>query len=385
MVVGMGFDPLKWCALGVRSLRPYEPGKPIEELKRELGLEGIVKLASNENPLGPSPQVIKALENAVGGVSRYPDGGGYDLKAALSRHHSIAPESILLGSGSDHLLELIARGFLQPGANAVMSAYSFAVYSIVSVAAGAQVKVVPALTQTHPLQPFGHDLTAMSKAIDRDTRVVFIANPNNPTGTWLSDEELRSFLDTVPSHVLVALDEAYYEYVAPYEERYPNGRKLLKQYENLVVLRTFSKAYGLAGLRVGCALASPALVSVLNRLRLSFNPNALAQIGACAALSDQDHVRQSVELNHSEKLRLTRRLEALDRPYIPSVCNFVTVNVGSSGRDLYQRLLQYGVITRPLDAYGLENHLRISVGLPEENDRLFFALKDLAGRKGSHA
>lgn len=385
MAIGVVFDPLKWCVPGVRSLKPYEPGKPIEELKREFNLEDVVKLASNENPLGPSVQVIKVLEHALHGISRYPDAAGYELKSALSKYHSVPVDSILLGTGSDHLLEIIARAFLAPGTNAVISAYSFAVYSIVSTAAGATIKVTPAFSETHPSQPLGHNLSAMGKMIDPETRVVFIANPNNPTGTWLSQEELCSFLDAVPSHVLVVIDEAYHEYVAPYEQRYPNGIRLLEQYDNLVVLRTFSKAYGLAGLRVGYALAAPLLVDVLNRLRLSFNPNALAQAAACVALSDEEHVRTTVELNRTERARLKQSFRELGLQFIPSVCNFVTVNVGSPSRDLYNLLLQRGVITRPLDAYGLRNYLRISVGLPEENDRLVHALKDLVRGRRLHA
>ena len=351
---------------GVQRLTPYEPGKPIAELQRELGLDDIVKLASNENPLGASPRALAAVSGVLREVALYPDGNGFELKRALAAHHAIDAACITLGSGSDHIIELIARAFLAPGRNAVMSQYGFAVYAIVTQAAGAELRVVDAAG-------YGHDLAAMAARVDDDTRVVFLANPNNPTGTWFDRDAFAALLARVPSDTLVVVDEASFEYVdAP---GYPDARTFLDAHPNLVVLRTFSKAYGLAGLRVGYALASREVTDLLNRVRLSFNPNALAQCAAVAALADTDHVHKTVVLNRAERARLDEGLQALGLATIPSVCNFVTVDAGRPARELFKALLAEGVIVRPLDGYGLPQHVRVSVGLPKENDRLLAAMK----------
>lgn len=362
---------------GVRSLQPYEPGKPISELKRELGLDDIIKLASNENPMGPSPRVAEAIQGAVGDLALYPDGNGFDLKRALSERHGIDPDRITLGTGSDHILEMIARVFLGEGRSAVFSQYGFAIYAIVSQAAGAELRPADALGPDHPEMPYGHDLEAMAERIDASTRVVFIANPNNPTGTWVDEKSLRSFLERVPPETLVLLDEAYYEYVE--EEAYPNGAALLEEYPNLVVMRTFSKAYGLAGIRVGYALASREITDLLNRVRLAFHPNSLAQVAAVAALEDGDHVRRSLEVNRSERDAMKTGLRERGFSTIPSVCNFVTFDAGRPAREVFQALLEQGVIVRPLDGYGLDRHLRVTVGLPEQNQRFFAALDQVMG------
>ena len=351
---------------GVQKLKPYEPGKPIAELQRELGIDDIVKVASNENPLGASPRALAAARDALADTALYPDGNGFELKRALAAHHAIDTACITLGSGSDHVIELIARAFLGPGRNAVVSQYGFAVYAIVTQAAGAELRVVDA-------SDYGHDLAAIASRIDADTRVVFLANPNNPTGTWFDQRAFDALLADVPADTLVVVDEAYFEYVD--EPGYPDARASLDAHPNLVVLRTFSKAHGLAGLRVGYALASPEVTDLLNRVRLSFNPNAVAQAAAVAAIADAEHVHKTVVLNRAERARLDAGLRALGLATIPSVCNFVTVDAGRPARDVFKALLAEGVIVRPLDGYGMPRHVRVSVGLPAENDRLLAAMQ----------
>ncbi len=373
------FDPGTFCVEGVRELKPYEPGKPISELQRELGTSDIVKLASNENPFGPSPRALEAMRAELGNVALYPDGNAFALKQALASYHGIEANRITVGTGSDHILELIGRVFLGPGRSAVMSRYAFLVYSIVTRAAGAQLRVADAYEASHAEQPYGHDVEALLAEADDTTRVVFVANPNNPTGTWLKRVELADFLARVSPDTIVVVDEAYYDYVAPYERDYPDTRALLEQYSNLIVLRTFSKAYGLAGVRVGYALASTAVTDYLNRVRLAFNPNSLGQAAAVAALEDRAHIRHTVEVNRRELKRVGQTLRAMGLETIPSVCNFVTADVRRSGRDVFQEMLGKGVIVRPLDGYGLPTHLRLSIGLPEQNDRLIHVLRDVLG------
>lgn len=272
------FDPVALCVPGVRELKAYEPGKPITELERELGISDIVKLASNENPLGPSSRVIEALRQTAKSVALYPDGNAHALKRALSEHHRIEPERIIVASGSDHILELAARAFLDAGRSAVMSRYGFSIFAIVARAAGAELRQAAAHPPSHPKQPYGHDAYALAAAIDETTRVLYVANPNNPTGTWLTCDEIEVLLARVPATTLVILDEAYYDYVASFESDYPDSHALLDRFPNLLVTRTFSKAYGLAGARVGYALAAPALADVLNRVRLAFNPIGRAHV-----------------------------------------------------------------------------------------------------------
>ncbi len=369
------FDPTQWCVPGVRQLKPYEPGKPISELQRELGIDDIIKLASNENPLGPSPRAVEAMHAALDDVALYPDGNAFALKDALSKFHAIDAMRITVGNGSDHLLELIARAFLGPGRSVVFARYAFAIYAIVSQAAGAELRVAEACSPRDSGQPYGHDVDTLLAAIDGSTRVVFVANPNNPTGTYLNQAELERLLDGVPANTVVVIDEAYYDYAAPYIEDYPDTRALLERYPNLVLLRTFSKAYGLAGVRVGYALSTPAMTDCINRVRLAFNPNSLGQIAAVAALADREHVKRTTELNHEELQKLDAGVRALGLDVIPSVCNFITADVGRPAREAFQALLREGVIVRPLDGYGLATHLRLSVGLPEHNQRLLEALR----------
>jgi histidinol-phosphate aminotransferase len=351
----------------VRSIAPYQPGKPISELAREMGLEerGIVKLASNENPRGIGPRTRAAIEAAIGDIARYPDGNGFELKQALASRYHVDMGAIVLGNGSNDVLELTALAFLGPGRAAVLSQHCFAVYPLATQARGARSIVVPA-------KKFGHDLEAMAKAIDDETYVVWIANPNNPTGTFVRHEEIEAFLKRVPERVLVVLDEAYNEYL-PAELR-GDSVKLLKRHPNLVITRTFSKAYGLAGLRVGYALAHPSVADVMNRVRQPFNVNSIALTAARAALDDMEFVARS----YAENLQGLRHLEegsrALGLDYIPSHGNFLTIKVGKAG-DIYKRLLRRGVIVRPVGGgYGLPEHLRVTIGTAEENERFLSAL-----------
>ena len=349
----------------VRGLMPYEPGKPIDALQRELGISDIIKLASNESPVGPAPSVQRVLESGFGDLSLYPDGSGHVLKDALSAHLDVTPAHITLGNGSNDLLNLVAQAFLGPGRNAVMSAHAFAIYTLATRAVGAEARVVPALPADSE-QPYGHDLPAMAQHIDRDTAVVFIANPNNPTGTWIDADGLASFLEAVPPHVIVVLDEAYFEYVT--EAGYPDGCRLLAQHENLLVTRTFSKAYGLAALRVGYGISHPALADLLNRLRQPFNVNSLALAAAHVALSDDAHLAKAVAVNRSGLRQLAEGLAALGLDQIPSVGNFITFRVPDA-QWMYRNLLAAGIIVRPVGGYDLPESLRVSVGLPEHNDR----------------
>ena len=355
---------------GVQSLRPYQPGKPIEELARELGLNeaDIVKLASNENPLGPSPKALAAIDEAMPDITLYPDGYGFDLKKALGEKLGIGMNQITLGNGSSDILDFIARVFANDGDNIVVSQHSFAIYGIVARMVGADCIEVPA-------KDFGHDLDAMAAAINDRTRIVFITNPNNPTGTWLSRADITAFMQKVPEHVLVLLDEAYFEFVQ--EAGYANGLELLPDYPNLVVARTFSKAYGLAALRVGYAVSSPRLADLLNRVRPPFNVNSLALAAAVAALDDDEYVSSSIAVNSAGMKQLTDAFEAMKLPYIPSVGNFVAVKVAESGdaMPVYNALLAKGVIVRPVANYEMPEYLRVSIGTEAQNTVFINALR----------
>ncbi|MGI0116932.1 histidinol-phosphate transaminase [Zooshikella sp. RANM57] len=366
----MSVDYTKLAVQGVRQLQPYVPGKPIEEVARELGLapENIVKLASNENPLGPSSKVLEAIAKAQSELTRYPDSNGYSLKNALCAHLNVAFDQITLGNGSNDVLDLLARAFVVPGTEVVFSQYAFIVYPIVTQAVGGKAVVVPALE-------WGHDLDAMAKAVTERTAMVFLANPNNPTGTCFSRSQLVKFLEQLPEHVIVVLDEAYFEYVD--EAEYPNGLLLQNDFPNLVVCRTFSKAYGLAGLRVGYAVASPEITDMLNRVRQPFNVSSMALAAAEAALHDQPYLTKACQINHEGMVQITSAFNTLSVNYIPSKGNFVTADFGEKAADINQQLLQQGVIVRPVANYGMARHLRISIGLPEENERFIEALKQI--------
>jgi histidinol-phosphate aminotransferase len=362
----MLIDPCELSPSYVRSIAPYQPGKPISELARELGLkeEGIIKLASNENPRGIGPRTRAAIEAAIGEVARYPDGNGFELKSALARRHGLDMASIVLGNGSNDVLELVALAFLGPGRAAVYSQHAFAVYPLATQARGARQIVVAA-------KNYGHDLEAMAKAIDDETYVAWVANPNNPTGTLAAASEMEQFLRRVPERVLVVLDEAYNEYLAP--SRQANATRWIGRHPNLVVSRSFSKAYGLAALRIGYGVMDASVADLLNRVRQPFNVNALAQAAAIAALADTGYVEESRRLNDAGMAQLGAGLRALRVASLPSHGNFVLVKVGDAER-INASLLRQGVIVRPVGNYGLPEWLRITVGLPHENDRFLAAL-----------
>jgi histidinol-phosphate aminotransferase len=359
----------KWANRDVLTLQPYQPGKPVEELTRELGVTDVIKLASNENPRGPGPAVHAAMARAATSLSRYPDGSGYRLKQSLARHLNVEPNQISLGNGSNDVLELIARVALSPGNEGIVSAHAFVVYPLAVIANGGKLITVPARNWTH-------DLDAMANTVTPSTRIVFIANPNNPTGTWVGKRALTQFLDRVPEHVIVVLDEAYFEYLV--DPEYPNGATLLRSYPNLVVTRTFSKVYGLAGLRIGYCLSHPDIADLLNRVRQPFNVSTIGLECAEAALGDQEYVRRSREINDQGMQQLRQGLDQLGIAYIPSGGNFLCIDLRRPAMPAYEALLRLGVIVRPIAGYGMPNHLRVTVGLHEENARFLDALAQVA-------
>ena len=358
----------------VLGLSPYVPGKPISELQREYGLRDIIKLASNENPWGPSPAALQAMRLALDEVWLYPDGSAHALKLALAAQLRVEPQQLTLGNGSNELLLLLAEAFLTARHSAVCSQYGFAIYPLVIRATGARCIEAPAVGAGFAMQ-YGHDLVAMAAAIDADTRLVFIANPNNPTGTWLEAAALRAFIAAAPPHTLVVLDEAYYEYA-----RYAGcegATDWLQQFPNLVVLRTMSKGYGLAGMRIGYAISHPEVADALNRIRPAFNVSNVAQAGAIAALADQAHVEQVAARTIAGREHLQAALSALGLRYAPSAANFLLVEIGARAPEIYEQLLRGGIIVRPTAGYGLARHLRISIGLPEQNNKLIALLGQL--------
>ncbi len=360
----------------IRAIAPYQPGKPISELERELGITGIVKLASNENPLGASPLAIAAARAALDEIALYPDGNGYALKAALAQRYQLPPEQIVLGNGSNDLLELAAGAFLTIGDKVVYAQHAFAVYPLATQAAGATGFAIPA-------KNYGHDLEAMRlAAVEQGAKLIFIANPNNPTGTFVSGESLYAFLKALPANILVVLDEAYNEYL-PVECRY-DSVSWLKEFPNLIISRTFSKAFGLASLRVGYALGAAPVIDMLNRVRQPFNVNSVAQAAAVAALQDADFVARTFALNRQGMAQLTAEFERLGLAYIPSFGNFVSFEIpqkveqGAMG--VYRRLLEAGVIVRPIANYAMPAWLRVSIGLESENEKFLLALKQILRR-----
>lgn len=350
------------------GLIPYVPGKPIEEVEREYGIRDSVKLASNENPLGPSPRALEAVRAALGELHRYPDGSGYALCRALAAHWEVAPEMLVLGNGSNELLELVGRVFLSPGDEAVYAQQAFVVYDMVAQITGAR-KV------TVPLRAFAHDLAAIRAAITPRTKLVFLANPNNPTGAAVAPGELEAFLADVPDEVVVVLDEAYYEYMP--EAGRVEALRFVRQGRRLLVLRTFSKIYGLAGLRLGYGIGPAPLVGLLHKLRAPFNTNSLAQTAALAALGDAEHVARSRAVNAEGLAHLTAELTRMGLSVAPSAANFLLVDVGRPGPAATEALLRRGVIVRPMVGYGFPTHLRITVGTPAENARCLAALAEV--------
>ncbi|HAS54382.1 MAG: histidinol-phosphate transaminase [Nitrospirae bacterium GWC2_57_13] len=348
----------------IKSINPYVPGKPIEELERELGISGSIKLASNENPLGPSSKAVAAAKKALEGLNRYPDGSGFYLAKALATRYGVEIGQIILGNGSNELIELAVRTFVQPGDEVVSAVPSFVVYKMIVQAAGGTNIIVPCREYTH-------DLDAMAERITPRTRIVFIANPNNPTGTMNTKAELDRFMGRVPDHVLVALDEAYGEYVTRVD--YPDALDYLREGNNVLALRTFSKIYGLAGLRIGYGITTAEIAGLLNNVRQPFNTNSLGQAAALAALADRKHVERSIAVNNEGKKYLYQAFEQLGVSYVPTETNFIFFETGRDCGDIYDTLLRKGVIIRPMGG----KRLRVTIGLDEENKR-FIAELDAA-------
>ncbi len=353
----------------VRAIAPYQGGKPISELAREMGLNeaDIVKLASNENPLGISPKAQMAIEDAIGDIARYPDGNSFALRDVVSKKFSVARNQIVFGNGSNDILELSARAFLRAGYEAIYSQHAFAVYPLVTLAIGATGVVIPA-------KDYAHDLDAFAQAITPKTRLIFIANPNNPTGTLIGKKALKAFLNQVPDHVLVVLDEAYDEYLS--NEHKSEAIEWLSEFNNLIISRTFSKAYGLAGLRIGFGLMHASVADMLNRVRQPFNVNSIAQAAAIASLNDEDFVARSYALNQAGMLQLTQGFDELGLAYIPSYANFISFKVADAA-SVNQQLLKNGVIVRPVANYEMPDYLRVSIGLFSENARFLEVLQQI--------
>ena len=350
----------------ILGIDPYEPGKPIEELERELGIPNAIKLASNENPLPPSDRVQRAIVAGLASLNRYPDGSGFYLRQALAKRHGLTPDHIVLGNGSNELIELIVRAFLCPGEEAIVPHPSFVVYPMIVQAAGG-IRVVVTL------KDYRLDLEAMARAITPLTKMVFIANPNNPTGTIVTADEVEAFMARVPEHTIVVFDEAYVEFARGPD--FPDTLGYMRQGRKVVTLRTFSKAASLAGLRVGYGVAEADAVSLMHRIRQPFNVNSLAQAAALAALEDDAHILECLRMNEAGRHYLYDEFTSLQLKYVPSRANFIFVDVGRNANDVYQRLLHEGVIVRPMTSFGMETALRITVGTPEENRRLVKGLK----------
>jgi histidinol-phosphate aminotransferase len=347
---------------GVRQITPYQPGRPAEEVAAEFGIAHPVKLASNENPLGPSALALEAMKSA-GDLARYPDGNGTGLKQKLAARHGVDVDCITLGNGSNDVLEFVTRAFVSSGDEVIFSEHAFAVYPLATLAAGGTPVQTPALD-------WGYDLDAISNAINESTKVIFIANPNNPTGTWLPASQLRPFLDAVPESVVVVIDEAYAEYVTEADyPGYPDCTKWLADYPNLLVTRTFSKIFGLAGLRIGYGVSSPALADYLNRVRQPFNVNSLALLAAEASLDDDEHIARSRQLNHDGMAYLEDVCRERGLPFIPSAGNFLAIDFGRPADAIFQDMMQQGVIVRPVGNYGMPNFLRVTIGTEHENRR----------------
>jgi histidinol-phosphate aminotransferase len=364
------------AAPGVRSLAPYVPGKPIADLQREYGIQNAVKLASNENPLGSSPLAIAAMRRVINEQMLYPDGNGYVLRRALAEHHRLDIDRITLGNGSNDVLCMLAQAFLTPDADVIVSQYAFAIYALAAQAAGAVVQTAPSLPAQSAM-PLGHDLDAMAALVTARTRLVFISNPNNPTGTWVGAKPLQDFLQRLPASTLAVVDEAYFEYAQMYGV--PDVSLWLDRFPNLVVTRTFSKAYGLAGLRVGYALSHSGVADLVNRVRQPFNVNTMALEAAAAALGDQAHVARGVATAAQGIVQLKAGCALAGLRVLPSAGNFLLVDFGRPALPSYEKLLAAGIIVRPMGGYGLPNFLRITVGTATENQRLLAALPKAIG------
>lgn len=353
-------------------IHSYQPGKPIEEVQRQYGVRNAIKMASNENPLGPSPRAVEAARKALTRAHRYPDGGCHYLRNKLAARLHVKPEELVFGNGSDELLVFAARAFLRPGDEAVIADPTFLIYEIASQTEGAKcVKV--------PMKDFRYDLPAMARAVTGKTRVVFIANPDNPVGTYVTERELTAFMQKCPSNVVVVLDEAYYEFARQFPG-YPDAFKLYKRYPNLMLTRTFSKAYGLSGLRIGYAVADSVLAATLNKLREPFNVNLIAQEAALAALDDRKHLERSLRVVRDGRLFLQSELRKMGYRIVETVTNFILVDLKKDSRAIHERLLRKGIIVRPMGVWGLKTFLRVTIGTKAENQKFIKALKSIGER-----
>lgn len=350
---------------GIENIEPYEPGKPIEEVERELGLKRVYKLASNENPLGPSPKAVFAIKRALKYLNRYPDGNCYYLKVKIAKALKVATENLIIGNGSDEIIEIVVRTFLSADEEAIIAEPSFLEYRLNIEAFGAQVRVVP-------LVNFKYDLDAMKRAITDKTKLIFIANPNNPTGTYVTEKEVSRFLDGLPNNIIVVMDEAYCDFVTVKD--YPNSMKYLKD-KNILILRTFSKAYGLAALRIGYGIGKAELINYMNRVRLPFNVNMLAQVAALAGLDDKEHIRKSKSMVLKGQAFLCRNLDKMGFSYVPTITNFILIDVKRDGKKLFGQMLRYGVIVRDMKPYKLDNYIRVTIGTEKENRKFIEVFK----------
>lgn len=344
----------------VLTVKPYVPGKPIEETKRQLGLKEVVKLASNENPFGPSPKAVAAMQKSLSGVNRYPDAQGYYLKKRLARHFGLSAENFVLGNGSDEIIDVLIKTFVEPDENIVTSDTTFLEYEIIAAVNNRQVKKAP-------LRYFKYDLGAILKLVDKKTKLVFIANPNNPTGTYVTKYEVADFLSALPKQVIVVFDEAYDTFIDV--DDYPDSLSYLRRKKKVIILRTFSKAYGLAGLRLGYAIADPELVSYMERVRQPFNVNILAQAAGLAAIDDRDFLKKTRKLTLEGKDFIYQELSKMGLGYVPSVANFILIDVEKDGREVFKSMLKFGVIVREMSQYGLKNFIRLTIGSRKENQR----------------
>ncbi len=359
---------MKLMRKNLEDLIPYEPGKPIEEVKREYGLKEVIKMASNENCLGPSPLAVEALRKALSNIHLYPDGGGFSLRRKIAQRLGLKMENIILGNGSDEIIRMIVETFLNPGEETIMGDPAFIIYEMATkVMNGNCIKV--------PLKNYAHDLYAMREKITPRTKLFFVSNPNNPTGTMVRRKEVDEIMKDFPEHTIAVFDEAYYEYIE--EEDFPDTLYWLKRGKNIIILRTFSKIYGLAGLRIGYAISSPQIISALNRVRQPFNTNSLAQTAALAALDDEEHVRRSRELNRKGKEYFYREFRRMGLEFIPTATNFILVNVKRDGREVFEKLLRKGIIVRPMSGYGLSTFIRVTIGREEENQKFISSLKEV--------
>ncbi len=355
----------------VAELVPYVPGKPVEELERELGIKNAVKIASNENPLGPSPLAEKAVKEAVSSLNRYPDGDAFYLKEKLSSKLGINADTLIFGNGSNDVIDIAARTFMEPGDEAIYGEYAFIVYPIVTQAVGAKGVI-------SPMPNYTHDLRDMHSRITEKTRIIFIANPNNPTGTMVKRAEFEWFIENVPEDILVLMDEAYFEYVE--DEEYPDSLMYQNTGKSILTVRTFSKIYGLAGLRLGYGIAHQDIISNMQRVRQPFNANSLSQVGAMAAIDDIEHIEKTKEVNSKGLAYVTDELEKLEIPYAPSFTNFMLIDLGENPMPVYNSLLKEGVIVRPVLGYGLKTHLRVTIGLPQENEKFIRGITKVLGK-----